>query len=160
MLTHIGNTCCSWKVIIFSLRRRIRDLLSRDGPGSREGQSHRDHAEGHKLAEPLALQPRPEPGSRRTAASPSILTGRRGGSGRRVRFLTASAEELNLDASLGLKTPPKAEGDALQDSDDATCGIRAHGLPDAAAVLRRTVMEGKPRFRQWKMACRFPGAQA
>ncbi|XP_010607751.1 neuroblastoma breakpoint family member 6-like isoform X2 [Fukomys damarensis] len=202
---------------------RIRDLLSRDGPGSREGQSHRDHAEGHKLAEPLALQPCPEPGSWRTAASPSILTGRRGGSGRHVRFLTASAEaraqgtcpqglpsptfevpedhcvgtqpgqyldrgagratlslssapwrfightdagqqwlhstELNLDASLGLENPPKAEGDALGGSGDTTREIRAHGRPDATAVPRQR-MERKPRFRQWKMACRFPGAQA
>lgn len=68
--------------------------------------------------------------------------------------------ELNLDASLGLENPPKAEGDAVGGSGDPTHEIRAHGHPDATAVLRQRMMGRKPRFRQWKMACRFPGAQA
>lgn len=68
--------------------------------------------------------------------------------------------EPNLDASLEMEKPPKVEADALEVSDDATCGTRAHGLPGAATVLKQTMLKRKPRFCQWKMACRFPGLQA
>ncbi|KAM6177472.1 uncharacterized protein O8D03_002713 [Erethizon dorsatum] len=64
--------------------------------------------------------------------------------------------ELNLDSSLGLKNPPKADSDGLVDAGDATHGTQAHGLPDAAAALKRTMIRRKPQFHQGKMACRFP----
>ncbi|KAM6177492.1 NBPF family member NBPF11-like isoform 1-T2 [Erethizon dorsatum] len=56
--------------------------------------------------------------------------------------------ELNLDPSLGLKNPPKV-------GDDATHGTQAHGLTDAAAAQKQTIIKRKPWFWLGKMACRF-----
>ncbi|KAM6176436.1 NBPF family member NBPF12-like isoform 2-T2 [Erethizon dorsatum] len=63
--------------------------------------------------------------------------------------------ELNLDPSLGLKNPPKV-------GDDATHGTQAHGLADAAAAQKQTILKRKPKpwLRLGKMACRFPRPRA
>lgn len=67
--------------------------------------------------------------------------------------------ELNSDASIGAKSPPKLEGDALEGSAANTPGFQVHVLIDVTNVLRQKVIKRKLLFSKWKIACGFHGLQ-
>ncbi|XP_070372306.1 NBPF family member NBPF6-like [Equus asinus] len=69
-------------------------------------------------------------------------------------------QELGLDASLRMKTPPTLKGDALECSDASKQGCQVIGHIDASIVIQQRILERKLRLSKWRLACRFPGLQA
>ncbi|XP_070372352.1 NBPF family member NBPF6-like [Equus asinus] len=69
-------------------------------------------------------------------------------------------QELGLDASLRMKTPPTLKGDALECSDASKQGCQVVGHIDASSVIQQRILERKLRLSKWRLACRFPGLQA
>ncbi|XP_070075978.1 neuroblastoma breakpoint family member 6-like [Equus caballus] len=69
-------------------------------------------------------------------------------------------QELGLDASLRMKTPPTLKGDALECSDASKQGCQVIGHIDASIVIQQRILKRKLRLSKWRLACRFPGLQA
>ncbi|XP_070075976.1 neuroblastoma breakpoint family member 6 isoform X2 [Equus caballus] len=69
-------------------------------------------------------------------------------------------QELGLEASLRMKTPPTLKGDALECSDASKQGCQVIGHIDASTVIQKRILERKLRLSKWRLACRFPGLQA
>ncbi|XP_070075977.1 neuroblastoma breakpoint family member 6-like [Equus caballus] len=69
-------------------------------------------------------------------------------------------QELGLDASLRMKTPPTLKGDALECSDASKQGCQVIGHIDASSVIQQRILKRKLRLSKWRLACRFPGLQA
>uniref|UniRef100_A0A8D0MVF6 Olduvai domain-containing protein n=1 Tax=Sus scrofa TaxID=9823 RepID=A0A8D0MVF6_PIG len=65
--------------------------------------------------------------------------------------------ELGLDASIGMKTPPKLEGEGSAASRQE-CHVchRLHAL----SFLKEKIIQRKLQFSKWRLACRFPGLLA
>ncbi|XP_005400198.2 PREDICTED: neuroblastoma breakpoint family member 4-like [Chinchilla lanigera] len=68
-------------------------------------------------------------------------------------------QELNLDASFGIKGSPKLEGYAFEGSAAVIRGFPIHGLCDTDSVLKQKIMKTKLWLCKWKRACRVPGLQ-
>ncbi|XP_047621971.1 neuroblastoma breakpoint family member 6-like isoform X1 [Phacochoerus africanus] len=66
-------------------------------------------------------------------------------------------QELGLDASIGMKTPPKLEGEGSAASRQE-CRVchRLHAL----SFLKEKIIQRRLQFSKWRLACRFPGLLA
>ncbi|KAM9106712.1 NBPF family member NBPF4-like [Megaptera novaeangliae] len=65
--------------------------------------------------------------------------------------------ELGLDASIGMKNPPKLKGEVLAASKPE---YLVYSKINALSVLKQKIIRRKLLFSKWRLACRFPGLQA
>ncbi|XP_036721581.1 neuroblastoma breakpoint family member 4-like [Balaenoptera musculus] len=65
--------------------------------------------------------------------------------------------ELGLDASIGMKNPPKLKGEVLAASKHE-CLV--YSKINALSVLKQKIIRRKLLFSKWRLACRIPGLQA
>nr|XP_045361630.1 neuroblastoma breakpoint family member 4-like isoform X1 [Camelus bactrianus]XP_045361635.1 neuroblastoma breakpoint family member 4-like isoform X1 [Camelus bactrianus]XP_045361638.1 neuroblastoma breakpoint family member 4-like isoform X1 [Camelus bactrianus] len=66
-------------------------------------------------------------------------------------------QELGLDASIGMKNPPKVEGEGSTASQHE-CQVSSNS--NASSVLKQKILRRKLLRSKWRIACRFPGLQA
>ncbi|XP_072824076.1 NBPF family member NBPF4-like isoform X2 [Vicugna pacos] len=66
-------------------------------------------------------------------------------------------QELGLDAFIGMKSPPKVEGEGSAASQHE-CQVSSNS--NASSVLKQKVLRRKLLRSKWRIACRFPGLQA
>ncbi|XP_032342805.1 neuroblastoma breakpoint family member 4 isoform X2 [Camelus ferus] len=66
-------------------------------------------------------------------------------------------QELGLDASIGMKIPPKVEGEGSAASQHER---QVSSNSNASSVLKQKILRRKLLRSKWRIACRFPGLQA
>ncbi|XP_064346058.1 neuroblastoma breakpoint family member 4-like [Camelus dromedarius] len=66
-------------------------------------------------------------------------------------------QELGLDASIGMKIPPKVEGEGSATSQHER---QVSSNSNASSVLKQKILRRKLLRSKWRIACRFPGLQA
>ncbi|XP_046941212.1 LOW QUALITY PROTEIN: neuroblastoma breakpoint family member 6-like [Lynx rufus] len=91
---------------------------------------------------------RPSPAIRRLAAT--MVSG-----SQRPLF-----QEQGLEASMGVKNPPKLEGDAAEGSVANQCAGQVFGHVNALGVMKQKMIKRKVQFGEGRLACRFRGLQA
>ncbi|XP_053748129.1 neuroblastoma breakpoint family member 6-like [Panthera pardus] len=91
---------------------------------------------------------RPSPAIRRLAAT--MVSG-----SQRPLF-----QEQGLEASMGVKNPPKLEGDAAEGSVANQCAGQVFGHVNALVVMKQKMIKRKVQFGEGRLACRFRGLQA
>ncbi|GAB5575447.1 neuroblastoma breakpoint family member 6-like isoform X2 [Prionailurus iriomotensis] len=91
---------------------------------------------------------RPSPAIRRLAAT--MVSG-----SQRPLF-----QEQGLEASMGVKIPPKLEGDAAEGSVANQCAGQVFGHVNALGVMKQKMIKRKVQFGKGRLACRFRGIQA
>ena len=65
-----------------------------------------------------------------------------------------------MEASMGVKNPPKLEGDAAEGSVTNQCAGQVFGHVNALGVMKQKMMKRKVQFGEGRLACRFRGLQA
>ena len=68
--------------------------------------------------------------------------------------------EQGLEASMGVKNPPKLEGDAAEGSVANQCAGQVFGHINALGVMKQKMMKRKVPFGEGRLACRFRALQA
>ncbi|XP_046941214.1 LOW QUALITY PROTEIN: neuroblastoma breakpoint family member 6-like [Lynx rufus] len=91
---------------------------------------------------------RPSPAIRRLAAT--MVSG-----SQRPLF-----QEQGLEASMGVKNPPKLEGDAAEGLVANQCAGQVFGHVNALGVMKQKMIKRKVQFGEGRLACRFRGLQA
>ncbi|XP_044889310.1 neuroblastoma breakpoint family member 6-like isoform X1 [Felis catus] len=69
-------------------------------------------------------------------------------------------QEQGLEASMGVKNPPKLEGDAAEGSVANQCAGQVFGHVNALGVMKQKMIKRKVQFGEGRLACRFRGLQA
>ncbi|XP_045331072.1 neuroblastoma breakpoint family member 6-like [Leopardus geoffroyi] len=69
-------------------------------------------------------------------------------------------QEQGLEASMGVKNPPKLEGDAAEGSVTNQCAGQVFGHVNALGVMKQKMIKRKVQFGEGRLACRFRGLQA